>query len=128
GYDPIGLFRPTHKEAPMTRRALVLLLGLAGCTADNPGAQGDMANGGGGDLAGADSAVGIPDFATGCPPNQKMCNGGCVDDDPSHGCAAAACTPCGGGANATPACANGACALQCNVGFGDCDGNASNGC
>jgi hypothetical protein len=38
------------------------------------------------------------------------------------------CTACGGGANGTPSCSAGACALQCDVGFGDCDGNPSNGC
>jgi hypothetical protein len=30
--------------------------------------------------------------------------------------------------NATPSCRAGACGFTCNVGFGDCDGNAVNGC
>ncbi len=42
------------------------------------------------------------------------------------------CGVCGGvcpaRANASPACANGACAFTCGFGFGNCDGNATNGC
>ncbi len=57
----------------------------------------------------------------------EVCNG--VDDDcdgvvdgPS---AAAACPP---RANAAASCAMGACGVVCSPGFGDCDGDASNGC
>ncbi|WP_441291473.1 hypothetical protein ACSRUE_14330 [Sorangium sp. KYC3313] len=41
------------------------------------------------------------------------------------------CGACGnvcGTQNATPSCAAGACSLACAIGFGDCDGDASNGC
>jgi hypothetical protein len=37
-------------------------------------------------------------------------------------------TQCPGGDNASPACVDGACALKCAAGFGDCDGNPANGC
>src|SRR5262245_16333191 len=117
------LVEPSAWEVPMTtlRLAFVVLLGVAGCTSEaQSGSPGDAAGGGDGG--------GYPDLGTGCPANQKMCSNACVDADPAHGCGAAQCTPCGGAANATPACANGLCALQCNVGYGDCDNNATNGC
>ncbi len=63
---------------------------------------------------------------------------GDCDDDASNGCETAVtgdarhCGRCGnacpGGANATPRCAAGACGLACAAGFGDCDGDAANGC
>ncbi len=37
-------------------------------------------------------------------------------------------TVCMGADNAVPACAAGRCAITCNAGFGNCDGNAANGC
>lgn len=71
--------------------------------------------------------------------------GGCVqgyadcDANPANGCEAKLsadprnCGACGVvcmgmGANAVAGCNNGVCGLACNVGFGDCDGNAGNGC
>ncbi|MFO0607211.1 MAG: fibrinogen-like YCDxxxxGGGW domain-containing protein [Polyangiales bacterium] len=59
------------------------------------------------------------------------------DTDPSNGCearldAVTSCGTCGtvcrGATNATPVCSRGACGLTCTAGFGDCDGNATNGC
>ncbi len=54
---------------------------------------------------------------------------GCERDlgsDPNH------CGRCGmvcpAPANGVPACAIGTCGATCNTGFGDCDGNAANGC
>jgi hypothetical protein len=91
---------------------------------------GSHSSGGGDDAAVIDASVtadASPDSSP-CPASQKLCTQLCVPEDPAHGCASASCTPCGGGANATPACAAGACALQCDVGFGDCDGDESNGC
>jgi hypothetical protein len=42
------------------------------------------------------------------------------------------CSQCGsaclGAANASPTCLNGACGLSCISGYGDCDGNKTNGC
>ena len=35
---------------------------------------------------------------------------------------------CPGAANATATCANGTCGFACDAGFGNCDGNAANGC
>ena len=37
-------------------------------------------------------------------------------------------TVCRGNTNATPVCSRGACGLSCTPGFGDCDGNSTNGC
>ena len=36
--------------------------------------------------------------------------------------------PCSAGANQSAFCSSGACATKCSAGFGDCDGNAANGC
>lgn len=65
----------------------------------------------------------------GCPAGMPtMCGATCADlsNDPAHcgSCANACATP-----NATPACSGGACAVaSCNVGFGDCNGSAADGC
>jgi RHS repeat-associated protein len=67
------------------------------------------------------------------------CNAGFANCDgiAAHGCnvditTATNCGACGvvckGAANASPACAGGACTLACSGGFGDCDNNAANGC
>jgi hypothetical protein len=68
------------------------------------------------------------------------CNPGFGDCDgnPSNGCetdlntAVANCGRCGGAcslSNATAACSAGACTVAaCNTGYGNCDGNAANGC
>ncbi len=63
---------------------------------------------------------------------------GDCDTSPTNGCETdtratvthcGACgTACPARANATPTCAAGACGFTCNAGFGDCDGDASNGC
>jgi hypothetical protein len=69
----------------------------------------------------------------GCPTGRGDCDGnpanGCETDfalDPSH------CGYCGhvcpARANAFPACTRGECAIGCNGGFDDCDGNEDNGC
>ncbi len=59
------------------------------------------------------------------------------DGDPSNGCearldAVTSCGTCGtvcrGATNATPVCSRGACGLSCTAGFGDCDGDSTNGC
>src|SRR5262245_60818079 len=96
----------------MMRIVLGFALVIAACTNDNPG-LGD---------AGADLSN------NGCPATQKLCGMMCVDADPPHGCGAVDCNPCGGGTNGAAACFSGACGLQCNVGFGNCDGDATNGC
>jgi hypothetical protein len=68
-----------------------------------------------------------------CAPDFADCNGNGAD-----GCetnlvtSAASCGACGNAcnvANAAPACVGGACQVaSCNLGFGDCDGSAANGC
>jgi hypothetical protein len=69
---------------------------------------------------------------TGCPTGKGDC-----DNDPSNGCEAdlqatlANCGACGtacGETNATAACVAGTCQITCAAGFGNCDGDAANGC
>ena len=72
---------------------------------------------------GASSCVGA------CPTEApSMCGSSCVDTttDPAHcGTCDAPCNP----AHGTGECAGGACTLRaCDPGFGDCDGDATNGC
>jgi hypothetical protein len=60
---------------------------------------------------------------------QIVCGGACVDAQSST----AHCGRCGNAcptpANGTAACTNGTCGVgTCNSGFGNCDGNAANGC
>ncbi len=67
-----------------------------------------------------------------CTASYRDCNGNAVDGceanigSTSHcgGCNVA----CAGGANGDAVCTNGTCGTQCRSGFGECDGNASNGC
>jgi len=71
--------------------------------------------------------------AGGCPAGFADCDG-----NPTNGCElpvgddARNCGGCGvrceTGDNAVPACIAGACALTCDDGFGDCDGDMANGC
>ena len=67
------------------------------------------------------------------------CNAGFADCDgnPANGCEAnlatstahcGACNAACSGANGTATCTAGTCAIACNGGFGNCDGNAANGC
>ena len=68
------------------------------------------------------------------------CNAGFgnCDADPENGCelpvsdSPAHCGRCGNAcpvrANAVPSCAAGVCGVTCNAGYGDCDGDPSNGC
>ncbi len=68
------------------------------------------------------------------------CNAGFGDCDTSrtNGCETSTTTDiancgacgraCAARANATASCSSGACAYACAAGFGDCDGNAANGC
>src|SRR5262249_22305765 len=59
------------------------------------------------------------------------------DNDPKNGCEtnlATSPTHCGAcgtvcnATNGTPSCATGSCSITCNPGFGDCDGDPTNGC
>jgi hypothetical protein len=74
---------------------------------------------------------------TGCPAGRGDCDG-----DPSNGCevdlqtSLEHCGACGtvaaptscGAVNGTAACTAGTCQIACANGFGNCDGNAANGC
>ncbi len=63
-----------------------------------------------------------------CMAGQKACDDVCVAaDDPAFGCGAATCAPCAN-AHGTTACVGGLCAPGCDPGFGDCDGDPTNGC
>jgi hypothetical protein len=68
-----------------------------------------------------------------CDPGWADC-----DNNPANGCesdtqgSAMTCGGCGktcpAGGNGTPVCDKGKCAINCNAGFGNCDGNLQNGC
>jgi len=70
---------------------------------------------------------------TTCDPGRADCDGdaanGCevtLDANANHcGACGRACTA---GPGATARCVAGSCRLECGAGFGDCDGNAANGC
>ncbi|MEZ4392788.1 MAG: hypothetical protein R3A48_16995 [Polyangiales bacterium] len=66
--------------------------------------------------------------ASACAPGLTFCAGACVatQSDPQH-CGSCT-TVCPARANAAATCAAGACGYACTAGFGDCDGDASNGC
>ncbi len=64
----------------------------------------------------------------GCAEGDTCCLGGCVDTRTNTGNCGACGQTCSA-ANGTAACVGGACAVgACNAGYGDCDGNAANGC
>lgn len=71
-----------------------------------------------------------PKSAADCGTSQKVCGYKCVPmDDPATGCGGASCAPCPSGAHAAALCGDGgACAIQCDLGWGDCDGAPTNGC
>jgi hypothetical protein len=72
--------------------------------------------------------VGPEDVPLACDAGLTWCAGVCVDttSDPSHcgGCD----VPCASGPHAAAACAGSACGLACEAGWGDCDGEATDGC
>ena len=65
---------------------------------------------------------------SGCPAGLVNCRGACVDLATSPTNCGSCGNVCAGGANAVPSCAASACTVTCNAGYGDCDGNPSNGC
>ena len=68
-----------------------------------------------------------------CDAGFDDCNGmdadGCEANILDSAMTCGACnSPCPNGPNGTTVCDNGQCTLNCNSGFGDCDGNVVNGC
>jgi streptogramin lyase len=69
-----------------------------------------------------------------CAAGYQDCDGdpdnGCESNtatDPDH-CGDCKATPCPPATNAIPACKASACAIECNLGFADCDGDPGTGC
>ena len=113
--------------------ALVAVVGLpaaalGACVGDSPNSdQGADASLDSGSLdAGQDVAA-----ETAADACAKICNGKCVAiDDPSYGCTATSCTPCGALPHtATLACSGGACTVgTCDPAYDNLDDDAGNGC
>ncbi len=136
---------------------LLCTASVAACSSEGPRAgfgdgslsqgestRGDGSSGGtvdGGDAAACSASAECPPGETcqggvcapGCDAQQSCageltCCGGCVDvtTDLAHcgGCN----SPCGEVVHGTPACVAAACTNVCDDGYGDCDGDASNGC
>lgn len=77
----------------------------------------------------ADGGVARFRCGTGCvAPTPDRCLMVCVDLQSSPRNCGLCGSVCPAAANATAACNAGRCGLSCNAGFGDCDGNAVNGC
>jgi len=66
--------------------------------------------------------------ASGCGGSETRCGGACVNTANNTAHCGRCDNPCAARANATSTCAAGACGIACMASFGDCDGNASNGC
>ncbi len=66
--------------------------------------------------------------SSGCATGQTRCGSTCADTATSPAHCGACDNACPSRPNARPACAGGTCALSCEAGFGNCDGNAANGC
>lgn len=96
-----------------TGRLLAGLVGVFACTERSGSAP-----------APQPSSVSAP-----CPSGAKRCEGRCVASSPATGCGAASCAPCSP-PHASAACSSAdACAVDaCESSFGDCDGDATNGC
>ncbi len=83
-----------------------------------------------GAVAPSDAGGGAPDaFGAGCAAPGRLCGQTCVGQDrPEFGCADPACKACTF-PNAQASCAAGKCALgACAPSYGDCNGNAADGC
>jgi hypothetical protein len=71
--------------------------------------------GGGGDVGNGNSGSG--GSGTMCAAPQKLCNGMCVENGPTVGCALDTCQACPALWNAKSGCADGACTITCNSGY-----------
>jgi hypothetical protein len=65
---------------------------------------------------------------SGCAAGQARCGGACVDTARDADHCGACDTVCPAAPNAARSCVGGRCGVVCNAGYGDCDGNAANGC
>lgn len=101
----------------------------SGLLTASKGSGGDGGSGGGTASSSSASSASSGGAGGSCPAGTKLCGTSCLDTtDPNVGCAGASCMPCPSG-NASAICdGSGACALACNPGFGDCDGDITNGC
>lgn len=66
-----------------------------------------------------------------CPPGQTLCGSSCVDlgTDPTHcGACSVSCLMIGQNKNGVGTCNYGSCTYECQQGWGDCNGNPSDGC
>lgn len=86
----------------------------------------------GGDAAPEAAADVAPDAIT-CPTGRADCDGnaanGCEADTQGDRLNCGTCRRmCPSPDGASPTCTLGACTIRCDIGFGDCDGNAANGC
>ncbi|MBL8603481.1 MAG: hypothetical protein JNK72_16270 [Myxococcales bacterium] len=72
--------------------------------------------------------TGPADTGPRCAMGETVCGAGCVDTATSLAHCGRCDNACQTRANTTATCAAGACGFTCNAGFGDCDGDASNGC
>jgi hypothetical protein len=65
--------------------------------------------------------AGRNECANGCAPGLRNCGGSCVDVTTNAAHCGDCNRPCAGGLNGDPACAGGACRLDCRSGFADCN-------
>jgi hypothetical protein len=101
--------------------------GGAASSAGGGAGTGGAAGSGGATDADAGTGGGAAGAGGGCPSPTTACDGACVDlsADPARcGACDVACT----NAHGTTTCVAGACAPACEAGYGDCDGDAANGC
>jgi hypothetical protein len=96
-----------------------------------PSGGGTAGSSSGGTSAGGGSGASATGGAVNCP-GAKRCDTGCVQiDDPAFGCSPNdnECAACGQPASTKWSCSGGKCVIDsCLDGFGDCDGQDSNGC
>jgi sugar lactone lactonase YvrE len=100
--------------------------GTATTTTSNTGAGGGIATGGSGGAT-TTTTTSSGTGGSGCGAGEAMCDGACTDiaSDPTS------CGACGHVCDAThgaPSCKSGACAIDCDPGFDDCNGDADDGC
>lgn len=100
----------------------------ADATSDGPSMDGKHEGGAG---AGQDSGSDAPeDQAISCSASEKLCGKSCVSkNDPLTGCGQPGCDPCQYQHATTICLGDGTCAIgQCELGWGDCDKNKTDGC